>query len=109
MITRKEFYLCWGIIAALIIGNIFSDDISSLDLKRAKIDARDSVIQEQINSTLARSLSAELKADSIQALLNRKNLDIQTIKKKTQDEKKNVLILNADSTLSYFLRTTGGN
>lgn len=105
MITRAEFYCCFVIVMALIIGNIFFTDKQFLDIKRAKIETLDSILQVQRDSAMAKALQAEMKADSVQALLNRKNLDIQTIKKKTQDEKKNVLILNSDSTLSLFTRS----
>lgn len=105
MISRIEFYICFTLLIALMIGNIFSTDSQTAEIQRAKTETLDSILQVQRDSALAKALQAEMKADSIQALLNRKNLDIQTIKNKTQDEKKNVLILNADSTLSLFTRT----
>lgn len=109
MITRKEFYCCYIIIALLMIGDIFCTDSGFLELKRARIETRDSIMEVQRDSALALALKKELAADSLQAIVNIRNLDINNIKKKYANEKKNIMVLGADSTLSYFLRTTRGN
>lgn len=104
MISRAEFYTCFILLAAIIIGSVISTDTQLTDIKRAKIEVRDSILEVQRDSAMAKALQSELKADSIQAILNRKKLDIQIIHKKYETEKKNVLVLNADSSLSYFTR-----
>lgn len=92
-----------------MIGNIFCTDSGFLELKRARIETQDSIMEVQRDSALALVLKKELAADSLQAIVNRINLDVNNIKKKYANEKKNIMVLGADSTLSYFLRTTGGN
>ena len=109
MISRIEFYAAFSILCGIIILAIWSTDFYRYENERAKIETRDSVLQVQKDSALARAIQYELRADSLQAVVNRKKLDMQIIHKKYETEKKNVLVLNADSTLSYFLRTTGGN
>ena len=105
MISRLEFYLCIAAIAGILIFSIYSTDSSISEIQRARIETTDSVLQVQKDSAFARALKYELKADSLQASINRKNLDIQNIKKKYGNEKKNVLMLGADSSLSLFERT----
>ena len=109
MISRIEFYIGYFILCGIVIFSIWSVDNTVASIERARIEVRDSVLQVQKDSALARAMQYELKADSLQAVVNRKKLDMQIIHKKYETEKKNVLILNADSTLSYFLRTTRGN
>lgn len=102
MISRAEFYTCFIILCGIVIFSVISTDSQFLEIKRAKIDARDSMLAVQKDSALARALQFEIKADSLQAVINRKKLDMQLIHKKYETEKKNVLVLDADSSLSYF-------
>lgn len=104
MISRVEFYTCFILLTAIVIGSVISTDTQFSDIKRAKIEVLDSILQVQRDSALAKAMQSELKADSIQAILNRKKLDIQIIHKKYETEKKNVLVFGADSSLSYFTR-----
>lgn len=105
MISRIEFYSCFVILTCILIFSIYSTDNSISGIERARIETIDSILQVQKDSAFARALKYELKADSLQATINRKKLDINNIKKKYENEKKNVLVLNADSTLSLFERT----
>lgn len=105
MISRVEFYTCILIIAGIFIFSNWPTDHSGNDVKKARIETRDSIIQVQKDSAFARALKFELKADSLQTVVNRKNLDLNIIYKKIENEKKNVLVLNADSTLSFFERS----
>jgi len=105
MISRIEFYCCICIIAGILVFSIYSTDNSISEIQKARIDARDSILAVQKDSALVRALKFELKADSLQAVINRKKLDIKIIQKKYENEKKNVLVLGADSTLSLFERS----
>lgn len=105
MISRVEFYACIGIVLAVLIFSIYSNDDSSLEIEKARLNTLDSIYQSQRDSAFARALQYEVKADSQQAVINRKNLDIQNIQKKYEKEKRNVLNLNADSSLLLFERT----
>lgn len=102
MISRIEFYAGIIILAAIMVFSIYSTDTSIAEIQRVRIDIRDSVLQLQRDSALDRSLKFELQADSLQTIVNRKKLDLQIIKKKYETNKKNVLVLDADSTLSFF-------
>lgn len=110
MISRAEFYASF-IVLIMVIG--FASYVNLYDPKAdeetARIEAQDSIILVQRDSAFSRALKFELRSDSFEAIANRRNLDLNIIRKKTQDEKKNVLVLGADSTLSFFLSTTGGN
>ena len=88
-----------------MVSSISKWDIADSDRKKGQLEALDSIYQVQRDSAFARALKFELKADSIQSVLNRKNLDLNIIRKKTENEKKNVLILSADSSLSLFERS----
>jgi len=105
MISRIEFYIVICFISAIFLFSIFYTSDTEVITERIRIEARDSIYQVQRDSALTLSLKYELKADSLQAIINRKNLDINNIKKKYENEKKNVLILCADSTLSLFERS----
>ncbi len=107
MITRKEFYIFISVIVILLGWLIFynPNDINDSDGNIAHIKVRDSIMEVQRDSAFARALKFELMADSIQAVANRKQLDINIIRKKYEIEKKNVLLLSADSTLSLFIRS----
>lgn len=106
MISRAEFYTCIVILAGVLIYSLHPwEDPGHSEAEKARIDTRDSVIQVQRDSAFGRALKFELKADSLQAQLNRKNLDLNIIHKKIENEKKNVRVLNADSTLSFFERS----
>lgn len=105
MISRFEYYAGIILLAVMLIYSNISTDISIDEIQKARINARDSILQVQRDSALNRSLQFELKADSLQSVINRKKLDLQIIKKKYENEKKNVLVLNADSTLSLFMRS----
>lgn len=104
MISRIEFYICMCILSGAMIFTICSIGNPSSG-QRAGIEVRDSILQVQKDSALAQALKYGLKADSLQAILNRKKLDIKNIQKKYENEKKNVLVLSADSTLSLFERS----
>lgn len=104
MITRIEFYgIC--VIALIIVFSIRSIDTSNAEKAKAQAETRDSILAVQKDSAMTRALKFELKADSLQAVINRKKLDIKIIQKKYENEKKNVLVLDADSTLSLFERS----
>lgn len=105
MISRAEFYTCIIILAGILLFSIWPPDHSKDEAEKARIQTRDSMIQVQKDSAFTRALKFELKADSLQAVVNRKNLDLNIIHKKIENEKKNVLVLNADSTLSFFQRS----
>jgi biopolymer transport protein ExbD len=75
--------------------------------QEAKIEQRDSVLEAQRDSALELVLKSDLRGDSLQTVINRRELDIQELKAKFKHEKENILQLNADSTLRYFLRATG--
>lgn len=106
MITRAEFYASF-LLLILVIG--FASYVNVYDpqneAEKARIEARDSIILVQRDSAYGRALKFELRADSFQAIANRKNLDLNIIRKKIDNEKKNVLSLGADSTLSFFQRS----
>lgn len=106
MISRIEFYVCICILMIVLLASSIAPWIkSNVDMERAKIESLDSIYQVQRDSAYARALKFELKADSLQATINRKNLDLTIIRKKTENEKKNVLVLSADSSLSLFERS----
>ena|ERR1035437_5531139 len=105
MVTRIEFYAGICIIAAILIFSINSIDNSFSEIKKARIETKDSMLTVQKDSAISRALIFELKADSLQAVINRKKLDIKDIQKKYEKEKKNMLVLNADSTLALFERS----
>ena len=105
MISRAEFYTCICILAGILIYSMHPWEDSGDAAEKARIETRDSVIQVQKDSAFTRALKFELRGDSLQALLNRKNLDLNIIHKKIENEKKNVLSLGADSTLSFFQRS----
>lgn len=106
MISRIEFYIVSCFLSGILLFFIsYNQDDTSDNTERARIEAMDSIYQVQRDSALALSLQYELKADSLQAIINRKKLDINNIRKKYENEKKNVLILSADSTLSLFERS----
>lgn len=105
MISRIEFYTCmvilWG------IGIFFYSTAGNVgeDAEKARLRMQDSILQVQRDWKLNEALKYELAADSMQAVINRKNLDINLMKKKYENEKKNALLLRADSTLSLFERS----
>lgn len=105
MISRIEFYASLIILAGIMVFSIYSNNTSIADIQRARTEVKDSVLQVQRDSAIKRSMKFELHADSLQAILNRKKLDLQIIKKKYETDKKNVLVLDADSTLSLFMRS----
>lgn len=105
MISRIEFYSCILAILGTLIFFMVSTNDSILGIEKARIEARDSIWQTQKDSALSRSFKSELRADSLQAVLNRKKLDLNTIYKKHENEKKKVLVLGADSSLSFFERS----
>lgn len=105
MISRIEFYIGISILAGILVFSIYSTDNSIAEIQKARIETKDSMLQVQKDSAFARALKFELRSDSIQAILNRKKLDLQIVQKKYENEKKNVLVLGADSTLSLFERT----
>lgn len=105
MISRAEFYIVIGFLSITILLSLYSNHTYVEQIQRAKIETIDSVLQVQKDSAFARALQYEIKADSLQAVINRKKLDIQNIRYKYEKEKKNVLILNADSTLRLFERS----
>lgn len=106
MISRVEFYIVSCFLCGILLFFIHYTTINTVkDKERARIEARDSIYQVQRDSALALSLQHELKADSLQQIINRKKMDINNIRKKYENEKKNVLILSADSTLSLFERS----
>lgn len=109
MISRTEFYTCICILIGILIYSMDPWDDSRSEAEKAKIETRDSMIQVQKDSAFTRALKFELKADSLQAVINRKNLDLTIIHKKIENEKKNVISLNADSTLSLFQRSVTKN
>lgn len=109
MISRAEFYTCITILAGILLFSIWYPDHSKDEAEKARIETRDSMIQVQKDSAFTRALKFELKADSLQAVINRKNLDLTIIHKKIENEKKNVISLNADSTLSLFQRSVTKN
>ncbi len=106
MISRIEFYACF-IILILIIG--LSSYVSTYDpgaeSEKIRIQTLDSMYQVQRDSALTRAMQNELRGDSLQAIVNRRNLDINNIKKKYANEKKNVSVLGADSSLLFFQRS----
>lgn len=106
MISRIEFYASF-IILIMIIG--FSTYLNTYDpggeAEKARLQARDSLLVVQRDSAFARSLKKELRGDSLQAIVNRRNLDINNMKKKHANEKKNVSVLGADSSLLFFQRS----
>lgn len=106
MISRIEFYACF-IILILIIG--FSTYVSTYDpvgeVEKGRLKSRDSLLLVQRDSAFARALKNELIGDSLQAIVNRRNLDLNNIKKKYANEKKNVSVLGADSSLLFFQRS----
>lgn len=105
MISRIEFYTGLCILAGILIFSIYSTDNSLSEIKKARIEARDSILTVQKDSAIAKALRSEMKADSLQAMINRKKLDINTIQKKYEKEKNHVLVLDADSTLALFERS----
>lgn len=105
MISRVEFYTCMAVLCGIIFFFSYPQDNTSGDLEKTRLRMQDSLFQVQRDSALQRSLKFELAADSLQAVINRRNLDIKLIHKKYENEKKNVLLLSADSTLSLFERS----
>lgn len=103
MITRAEFYISCLIILAFIAGGFY------ITHKPAPVPGQtdqSAIWQVQRDSLLAAALAKDLKADSLQAVINRRDLDIKEIKKKYEGIKKDILVLSPDSTLRLFLRST---
>lgn len=103
MLKRIEFYTVSIILAALIVLN-FIASIRTPD-PGTPVTNTEFLLQAERDSLLAAALSKDLKADSLQAVINRRDLDIKLIQKKYATPKKNVLVLGADSSLSVFLRS----
>ena|SRR3990167_1306044 len=106
MLSRIEFYLSIGAICGLLIYSLYSNDVSSLDMEKAKLQARDSMLTNSRDSAISRSLALEIMGDSLNSVINRKKLDIELIKKKHEKQKNIVRSLDADSSLSMFIRAT---
>lgn len=106
MITRKELYSFFLIIVGIFIFDICTTHNAIEEIRRDRIEVRDSALTIQKDSALARAIKYEKKADSLQATIDRKDANYKKVQKKIEDEKKNVLVLGADSTLSVFERST---
>lgn len=104
MITRAEFYITCALILVFIAGMSYLGDDHKPVEKRIKIEMQDSVLQVQRDSALALALARDLKADSLQAVINRRNLDIQLIQKKYETKKNTIRVLGPDSSLAFFTR-----
>lgn len=105
MISRIEFYTCIAALCGVLIFFSYPKENTDADVQKAILRMQDSILQEQRNWKINAALKYELAADSMQAIINRKDLDFTLMKKKHENEKKNVLLLNADSTLSFFERS----
>ena len=105
MISRIEFYICMAILCGILIFSSYSPDNTDGDVEKALLRMQDSILQDQRNWKINAALQYELAADSMQAVINRKDLDFNLMQKKHEKEKKNVLLLSADSTLSFFKRS----
>lgn len=105
MITRTEFYVSVAVILAVFAYVIFNNDNSKSEAKIAAIEMRDSVLQSQRDSAVHCSAVLDLKSDSLQAVINTKNLEIKEVKQKYVVIKEKVNKLSADSSLSFFLRS----
>lgn len=105
MISRIEFYTCIVILCSLVAFSYLPQPNADEEVQKALLRMQDSILQEQQDWKLNAALKFELAADSMQAVINRKDLDFTLIQKKYEKEKNNVLLLNADSTLSFFERS----
>lgn len=105
MISRVEFYACLCIIAGILIYLMNPGKDPGIEAEMARIEIRDSIIQAQKDSAFNRAMKYELQADSLQALLNRKNLDLSIIHKRIENEKNAMLHVHVDSVLAYFQRS----
>lgn len=106
MISRAEFYASF-IFLILVIGmaSYFNLYDPTAESEKVRLKTLDSIYQVQMDSAFSSALKNELRGDSLQAIINRRNLDITNIKKKYDNEKKNVSVLGADSSLSFFQRS----
>lgn len=106
MVSRIEFYSGIIIVCGILIYSIYSTDTSLLDIKRARIETIDSMLQITRDSAISKAMKYELKSDSLVSVINRRNVDFRNNKNKYENEKKNVLVLSPDSTLNFFVRAT---
>lgn len=106
MITRQELYFCFIVLVGIFVFDIFSTHNAIEEIQKGRIEVRDSVLTIQKDSALARAIQSQKKADSLQQIIDRKDANYKKVQKKIEDEKKNVLVLGADSTLSVFERST---
>lgn len=103
-ITRLEFWAAIILLGGLVIYSLFPNNNNSLEIKKARIEVRDSVLLVQRDSAIHQSLRSELRGDSLQAIINRKNLDLKQVHEKYIYLEKSVAKLPIDSAVAFFLR-----
>jgi hypothetical protein len=105
MITRTEFYVSIVVILGVLAYVIFNNDNTKNEAQIAAIEMRDSVYQSQRDSAIKCSLKLDIKSDSLQSVINTKDLQLKQVKEKYVVIKEKVNKLSADSSLSFFLRS----
>lgn len=102
MITRNDIIVILFLIAAFIAYYIFDGGNKPADVKRIKIEMRDSVIIAQRDSAITRAIFHEARADSLQKILDKQSYGISQIEKKYNAKKNHINSLPVDSVLDIF-------
>lgn len=103
MITRAEFYIGILIIAGLVAYLLYGTR-AEYEIEKAKIEAQDSILTIQRDSALAMAMKKDMKSDSLMKVVERQNEDLKKVHEKYIYIKENIVRLNADSSLAWFLR-----
>ncbi len=103
MISKKEFYVGLAVVIAILIYIAWPIDSTKSDVEIAKLQTRDSILTAQNDSLKSAVLVLSIKGDSLQSVINTKNLQLKEIKVKYVKVKDNVSKLSPDSTVLYFL------
>ena len=97
MVSRKEFYIAVALVILLIVYFNYNKETAPEDIQIARIQTRDSIF--------ATALKKDLKSDSLQAVINMKDLQLNNLPIKYVSIKENIVKLDADSALSFFLQS----
>lgn len=104
MISRAEFYIGILIIAGLIVYLLLGNR-SEYEIKKAKIEVRDSVLLAQRDSALSAAMKKDMRSDSLMKVIERQNADLKKTHEKYIYIKETIMQLPADSSLAFFLCT----
>lgn len=105
MITRTEFYIAIVVIAGLIAYIIWGGHKNtSLDVKKAGIEIRDSVLVCQRDLAMRLAGLGDKKSDSLQMVIDRQKQSQTQVHEKYIYIEKAVVRFSADSSLAWFLR-----